>query len=159
MSPTFPPLIEIGFVCLLQLLFGFAYNFLVEWAQVKWKFWHVSLSVIMGVFVTVAIKTAAWPMREMAGWQDGLLLLACFASSGLPMAGFSLRRSAVAPKNHKRQRWPNAARRAAETMLLELDALADKVVKSAERNEITAGLLLGMVNKLHEIKGILNSVL
>jgi len=158
MIPMFPPLIEIGFVFLVQLLFGFGYNALVDWAQ-KNRLWHVSTSVIIGVFVTLVIKTAAWPLRTLTGWQDGLLTLGCFASSGLPMAVFSLRRSSHTLKSHKRMRWPNAARRAAEDIILEVDALTGQIESAANKNELTAALLLTMVNRLHYIKGILNSVL
>lgn len=158
MNPPFPPLLEIAFVYLTLLMFGLGYNAWVDWAQRK-RMWHVSTSVIVGVFVTLAIKTAAWPLRTLTGWQDGLLLLGCFASSGLPMAVFSLRRTSNQPKSHKRMRWPTAARWAATDSVTELDALASLIETAANKNEITPGFLLTTINRLHYIKGILNSVL
>lgn len=158
MSPHFPPLIEIGFVYLVLLCFGFAYNFFVDWAQRK-RMWHVSTSVIVGVFVTLSVRAAAWPMRTLSGWQDYLLLLGCFASSGLPMAAFSLRRTSDQPKSHKRMRWPTSARWAATDSVSELDALSGQIEAAANKNEITPGFLLTIVNRLHYVKGILNSVL
>jgi len=60
---------------------------------------------------------------------------------------------------HRLMRWPNAARRAAEDIILEVDALTGQIESAAQKNELTAGLLLAIVNRLHYIKGILNSVL
>lgn len=153
--PAFPPLIEIGFVLLVELLFGFGYNFFIAWAQGR-KLWHVSTSVVIGVFMTVAIKTAVWPLRCLNGWQDGLLLFGCFAASGLPMVLFSLKRTVSS--SHKRMRWPTAARRAREDAIAEVDVIIEDIQVAAEKSQVTVGFLLGVVNRLHFVKGTLNSV-
>jgi hypothetical protein len=155
MNPPFPPILEITVVYLVEFIFGLGYNAWVAWAQGQ-RIWHVTISVIVGVFVVVGIYGAAWFGRTAAGWQTWVLLIGCFASSGLPMALFSIRRTAT--ENHKRRPWPTAARHALEAALFELHGLAGQIETTANKNEITAGFLITIVNRIYYVIGTLKSV-
>lgn len=147
MIPPVSP-VEILAVLLIELLFGLGFNRLVEWAQGN-KVWDVSLSVVIGVSVTLAIPTAWWLQRDLAFWQVTGLLVACFGASGLPMIIGSTRRTVR--ESHKRRTWPTAAAQARDDALMELSALADGI----------AGKQVGdaqAVNRLHQVIGTLKSV-
>jgi hypothetical protein len=148
--PVFPPLIEIVLVVLAEMLFGLAYNGLVRWLiQRRLYDTLISFSVAGGVFVTVAMPAGLWFGRALWAWQWALLMLIAFAASGSVMIAGSLKREA--DKSHHRREWPTAAAHARDDAVMELSALAHK----AAEGEIS---LAQLVNRLHEVVGILKSV-
>ena len=144
--PIFP--IEITAVVLAEMLFGLAFNRLVEWVHLH-KLWDVSLSVVMGVAATVIIPAAFWWKETLAFWQAAGLLTMCFAASGAPIIIGSLRRNVA--ESHKRRPWPTAAAQARDAAVMDLNLLADRIANK----EIAEAQ---MVNSLHRIIGILVSV-
>ena len=144
--PPFPPGLEILLVALLEFVFGLGYNWLVAWAH-RNEIWSVFVSVIFGVTGTLVLPLVFWWDHDLHLWQAVLIFLVCFASSGMPMSVGSARRKV----SHKRRPWPTAAARARENALMDLTVLAQRVADG----QIEPA---GIVNTLHEIKGILSSV-
>ena len=83
---------EIVAVILAEALFGIGFNRLVTWAHFH-KLWDVSISVVIGVTVTVLIPTLTWWRGSLDFWLAAALLAACFAASGTPMIIGSMQRS------------------------------------------------------------------
>lgn len=146
--------LEIVLVALVEFLFGLGYNALVVWAF-RHRLMHVSLSVVIGVAVTLLIPTVVWFDHPMPFWQCGGLLLICFAASGTPMIVGSTRRTV---NNKRRRPWPNSALRAKEDAVMELSAMAHEIAGKAKANQLTLQDLPDYVNRLHGVIGILKSV-
>ena len=147
MISPIPPA-EIAAVLLAELLFGMLFNRLVEWAHFH-RLWDVSISVTMGVAVTVVIPVIAWWRITLDFWLAAILLTACFASSGTPMIIGSMQRRAA--ESHKRRPWPTAAAQARDDALMDLNLLAEQIA-SKKVTDAQA------VNGLHKVIGILKSV-
>lgn len=152
-SPVSP--VEILTVLLIELLFSIGYDHLAAWAQGN-RIWHTSISVVIGVAVTLAIPTAWWWPRDLAFWQAVSLLTACFAASGLPMIVGSARRTVR--ESHKPHAWPTKARQAREDAVMELSALAHEIAGETRENRLTVQHLPDYVNRLHQVIGTLKSV-
>lgn len=151
-SPEFPALF------LTQLLFGLAYNAAVAHLQ-KWKLWHVSTSVIVGVAATLLIATVFLWKVSMPFWGAALVFFGCFAASGLPMTvGSWLRALDERKKTHKRREWPTGARQARDAAVMELSQLAHDIADASGRGEISLKHLPGYVNRLYQVIGTLKSV-
>ena len=89
--PANMPLVAVAVVLGLLFLFGAAYNLLVAWLEHKgYDEGYTSLLVVGGVLVTLAASAL------LVGWYNALLVLLCFAASGLPMILGSLARYARA---------------------------------------------------------------
>lgn len=155
MIPHFPPALEIAIVFLVEFLFGIAFNQLVHWAQGN-RIWHVAVSVVIGVFVTAVIPVLFWWNISLEFWQYCLLMGVCFAGSGLPMIYGSTRRTVA--KSHKRKRWPTAALRVRDEVVMDLSSLAHEIADKAKMNELTVRDLPDYVNRLYSAIGALKSV-
>jgi hypothetical protein len=149
-SPT-----SIAAVLLAESLFGVGYNLLVDWAHEN-RIWHVSVSVVIGVAVTVLIPTAAWYRADMPFWMAGALFLACFGSSGIWMVIGSTRRSVA--KSHKRQGLPRSAAKTRDVIVMDVSALAGEIADRAKAGKLVAGDLPHYVHQLHQVVGALKSM-
>lgn len=147
--------LEIALVFLIELLFGLGYNALVAYAF-KHRLMHVSLSVVIGVALTLVIPALFWFDRSMPFWEAGLLLLVCFAGSGVPMIIGSTRRTVKDKK--KRRPLGNAALRIRDEVVMDLSTLAYEIADKAKANELTVRDLPDYVNRLHCVIGTLKSV-
>lgn len=148
---------EILIVLLSEFIFGIGYNLAVAWAH-EHKLTHVSISVAVGVAGTLVIPAAMWFDAEMCFWHAGLLLLACFTASGIPMIIGSMRRTVVKKDDKKRRPWPTAAANVRDSAVMELSAMAHDIADQVKRNELTVRDLPAFVNRLHTVIGILKSV-
>lgn len=104
-SPLFPA--EIAAVILAEILFGIGFNRMVNWAHTN-KIWHVSISVVIGVSVSVLIPTLLWWRLCLDFWLSAVLMTVCFAASGIPVVkvlgiagGYRLSRIEPAPQKMK----------------------------------------------------------
>lgn len=149
--------IEIILVLLVEFLFGIGYNLLVAWWH-KHRFSHVSISVAIGVMGTLVIPLAFWFDVEMRFWEAGLLLLACFTASGVPMIVGSMKRTAARKDNKKRRPWPNEAKKMRDLVVMELSAMAHEIAEQAKSGELTVRDLPDFVDRLHGVIGTLKSV-
>ena len=147
MNPPVSPA-EIAAVILAELLFGIGFNRLVTWAHLH-NIWHVSISVVIGVTVTVLIPTLTWWRISLDFWLAAALLTACFAASGTPMIIGSMQRSIA--ESHKRRPWPTAALQARDAAVMDLSLLADLVANQETDNA-------KVVHQLHQVIGTLKSV-
>lgn len=148
---------EILLVLSVELLFGVGYNALVAWAHFH-KIWHVSVSVAIGVTITLLLPVAVWFDREMVFAQAGMLLAACFTASGIPMIVGSARRTVQEKDQKKRRPWPTAAMRIRDNVVMELASMAHEIAEKAKNQELTVSDLPDYVNRLHGIIGTLKSV-
>ncbi len=158
--PPFPPLMEIALVVLAEFVFGLGYNTLVALAGRRYPAAYrlmVSLSVALGVATTLVLPAVFWWGRTQATWQWAAIFLLCFAGSGLPMIGGSLKRN-MAGDSHRRREWPTAARRARDEAVMELSALAEEVHEKARTDDLKATTLISLVHRLHQVIGTLKSV-
>lgn len=151
-SPISPT--EILAILLTEFLFGVGYNQLVAWGQDR--LWHVSISVVVGVAVTLAIPAAVWWGTSLDFWKTATLLTLCFAASGAPMVYGSMQRTVKS--SHKRRPWPTAALRARDDAIMQLSSLAHEISDEARQGTLKAGHLPDYVNRLHEVIGTLKSV-
>jgi hypothetical protein len=147
----------IALVLLIEFLFGIGYNALVSLAH-SHKLVHVSVSVAVGVAGTLLIPAAAWFDREMHFWQAGLLLLACFTASGIPMIVGSMKRTVAKKDSKKRHPWPTAAMRVRDEVVMELSAMEHEIAVKAKEGELTVRDLPSYVDRLHGVVGALKSV-
>ncbi len=69
---------ELAMACLCLLLFGVAYNLVVEYFQKRTQRYTAEL-VVIGVLVTLAVS------GFIIGWNSVLVILTLFTASGLPM--------------------------------------------------------------------------
>lgn len=155
MNPDINPQV-ILIVLLVEVLFGLAYNELVAWAH-QHQLMHVSVSVVFGVAGTVLIPAGTWFDDRMPFWQAGILLMLCFAASGIPMIVGSTRRSVAEKDNKKRRPWPTAALRIRDEAMMELSMMANDIAEKARAGELTVMDLPSYVNRLHSVIGMLRS--
>ena len=149
--------LEIGFVLLMELLFGLGYNGLVAY-WMKNRLMHVSATVAIGVTGTLLIPAASWFDREMPFWFSGILLMLCFTASGTPMIVGSMRRTVQEKDNKKRRPWPTAAMRVRDDVVMELASMAHEIAEKAKLGKLTVQDLPDYVNRLHGVIGTLKSV-
>ena len=144
--PPYPP--QFPMVFLLELLFGIGFNKLVEWAHHN-RLWHVSTSVSIGVAVTLIIPILLMGSTQVALWQSAIMYFTFFAASGTPMIWGSTVRTV--DKMHKRRRLPNFVMKVRDEVVMDMNAMADKIVaKNAEVAEV--------VHELHKWIGSLKSL-
>jgi len=155
MFPPFPPTAEIAAILMAENLFGWGFNSLIVWAQGN-KIWDVSISVVIGVAVTLIMPAALWWRYELGFWQSALLLFGCFTASGIPMVIGSTRRSVK--ESHRRRSWPTAAAQARDAALMELTSIADEIASKTKSGEIKVQDMADVVHRLHQVKGTLKSV-
>jgi hypothetical protein len=148
---------EVALVLLIEFLFGFGYNALVAWAH-EHKLAHVSISVAVGVAGTLFIPAVVWFDVEMHFWHAGLLLLACFTASGVPMISGSMRRTVAKKDSKKRHAWPTAAMQVREHVVMELSAMAHEIAADVKNDRLTIRDLPSYVDRLHSVIGALKSV-
>jgi hypothetical protein len=148
---------EVLIVLLIEFLFGLGYNALVAIAH-SHKLVHVSMSVVFGVAGTLFIPAVFWFDHEMHFWHAGLLLLACFTASGIPMIVGSMKRTVNEKDNKKRRPWPNAAMRVRDDVVMELSAMAHEIAEQAKNGELTVRDLPDLIDRMHTIIGTLKSV-
>lgn len=149
--------LKVAVVLLVEFLFGLGYNALVAWAH-EHKLMHVSVSVVVGVSGTLLIPALVWFGNEMPFWMSGILLVGCFAASGVPMIAGSMRRTVTVKDNKKRRPLPNAAMKIRDEAVMELAMMAHEIADSAKQNELTVRDLPDFVNRLHSVIGMLKSV-
>jgi len=155
----FPPVspIELTAVLLGELVFGIAFNALVEYAH-RNNIWSVLVSVSIGVAVTGLIPLGVWGGQEMTLVQAGALYLLSFIASGIPMGiGYSQRMRREVKKSHKRQPIPPAAARARDLLVMDLTDLANDISYSAKIGKLVAGDLPDYVNRIYQaVSGLRN---
>lgn len=154
MNPAQIPL-EIALIALVELLFGFGYNGLVG-LLFRHNLMHVSLSVVIGVAVTLLIPALFWFDYTMPFWQAGLLLLICFTASGTPMIVGSMRRTVKDGK--RRRKIGNTAGRVRDEIVMDLNALARDIADMTKQNSLTLNDLPDIVNRIHGLIGSLKSL-
>lgn len=156
-SPAFPAGFptELTAVLLGLTLFGIGYNRLIAYAH-HHALWHVSVSVALGVAVTLLVPAVVWWRLSLAFWQSGLVLVLCFTASGVPMMIGSARRTIKA--RHERRPWPNAALKARDDVVMELSALADEIAEKTKSETLKVQDMADYVHRLHQMKGTLKSV-
>lgn len=157
MQTPFPPVEIVTGVYLSEALFGIGYNKLVEYAH-QHRLWDVSISVTIGVTVTLIIPVAAWYALDLAVWQTALLFVGCFVFSGSPMIVGSLRRTVAESQTHKARPWPTRAAQARDDAIMSLTTLAEEISDMTRAGKLTLQHLPDVVNKLHRIIGTLKSV-
>jgi hypothetical protein len=148
---------KIILVLLVEFVFGLGYNALVAWAHEK-KLLHVSMSVVIGVAVTLLIAAASWMKDQMPFLEACALLTACFTASGIPMIVGSMRRTVVVKDNKKRRPLPNSAMKVRDDAVMEISALAHEIAERSKKKELNASDLPDYVNRLHGVIGMLKSV-
>lgn len=146
--------IEIALVLLAELLFGIGYNSLVAWAM-KHKLTHVSITVVVGVAITLLIPAVKWFAYEMPFYQAGIFLMLCFSASGLPMVVGSMLRTVKDQK--KRRPLGNAAARIRDEAVMEVNAIIHDFVERTKDN-LTAGDLVELLHRLYSVVGMLRSL-
>lgn len=156
MKPDLTPM-SIALVALIEFVFGIGYNALVAFAH-DHKLMHVSLSVAIGVAVTLLVPAAAWFDVAMPFWQAGILLALCFAASGVPMIVGSTRRHVLRKDDKKRRPWPNAALKVRDDAVMELSAIAHDIAEKSKTGRLSLNDLPDTVHRLHGVIGILKSV-
>lgn len=159
MFPPFPPAYDLVLLFITELLFGFSYNQAVAWFGTRheklFKF-LVSWSVVFGVAGTLSLQAIFCWGRTFQEWQVLLINLLCFAGSGLPMIIGSMVRASK--PSHKAKRLPNNVRDSVEEVGSEMHQLASKVNEQAQANNVPAAMLIEIVHKLHEWRGVLRSL-
>lgn len=156
MNPAQMPL-EIALVVLVELLFGFGYNTLVAYWSAH-RLMHVSLSVVIGVGGTLLIPALAWFDHSMPFYQSGLILLACFAASGIPMIVGSMRRTVIEKDQKKRRPLGNTSRKLRDNAVMALAKMAHEISDKAREDTIRVQDLPYYVDRLHSVIGILKSL-
>lgn len=146
MFPLEFPLVSL--IVLVEFLFGIGFNSLVGWAH-KNKIWHVSVSVMMGVAVTLLIPALVLTEREFYFWQASLFYLVCFIASGLPMVFGSTRRTVK--ESHQRRPLPNHAMQVRDDVVMELKLIIDEIVQ--KKAEVAM-----VIHRLHELVGKLRGL-
>lgn len=145
--PAFPPVFPLLLCLAVLAMFGIGFNALVAWVNRK-RAWPVSFSVVIGVLVTLAAPTVFFWNYEFHFWQAGAVYLASFAASGIPMVyGNVLRQT----KSHKRRRLPTSAIQVRDSVVMELHAMIEKIVKKEAE-------VADLVHRLHEVIGSLKSL-
>ncbi|MBN8654853.1 MAG: hypothetical protein E6R03_15855 [Hyphomicrobiaceae bacterium] len=148
-SDIFP---TVYLVVLVELLFGIGYDQVVKWAHAN-NAWHVSISVIIGVFVTCALFVGFMFDKVLPVWVFGLVLVACFSASGLPMAVGSLRRD-VKDKKKKRPLGKYGAK-IRDEVTMELNVMASELSEQVKADTLSVRDLPDIVNRLHHMKSML----
>jgi hypothetical protein len=144
--PHFPA--EFPLITLIELLFGLGFNLIVDWSQ-RNNLWHVSVSVVMGVFGTILIPTLMVPNLSLFFWQTSVFYFACFSASGLPMVIGSTKRTVK--ENHRRRPLPNNAMRVRDEVVMDMNSHIEQIVaKEAEVAEL--------VHVMHQWIGKLKSL-
>ena len=144
--PAYPPTVLLALMFILELSFGFFYNWFFRWVKL-----NVALAVVIGVFLTGAILYPFVWNYILRGEQWLLISLIAFAGSGTPMATLSIQRDRA--ESHHRRPIPNHVKHTFEEISIALYALTDDMEKACA-DKITAGTLVHWVNSLHEIKGM-----
>lgn len=144
--PAFPPVFPLVSCVLALNLFGWGFNALVAWVNRK-RAWPVSFSVVIGVLVTLAVPTVTFLNRTLTMWQAGLVFLACFAGSGIPMVFGNVRRQT----SHKTRRLGNHAARVRDDVVMDLNRMADEIVNGGVAVE-------KVIHRLHQAAGSLKSL-
>jgi hypothetical protein len=146
--PAYPPTWLLLMMFLIELGFGFAYNWFYRWVGM-----HVALAVVIGVFLTFAITYPFMFWVTLKGEQWLVIMLIAFAGSGTPMALLSIQDTKTESK--KRRPMPNWVIHNHMDAAYKLTNTIQRVETAAEEKAIDAGFLLKLTNDLHEIKGIL----
>lgn len=148
-SPTLP-------LYLAELVFGLLYAWLIHWIAVNgWLKGNTAWSVVVGdggtLFICWLFIPNEWPP---------IIVFICFAFSGAPMAITYLARHQmqVEKARHTKRPWPTAALRARDEALMDITMTITEIEHAANRNEINAGFLLTISNRLHCVKKVLTSV-
>lgn len=86
-------------VCLALVVFGILYNQVIGWTKkggyLEGFTW---LAVACGVAVTLGAVVSAFWLWFLKGWEWGIVMLAGFACSGMPMAAGAIWRYTAARK-------------------------------------------------------------
>lgn len=147
MAPQFPPVLPLISCLLVLALFGLGFNALVAWVNSK-RAWPVSFSVAIGVAVTLAVPTVTFLHTSLAMWQAGLVYLACFTASGVPMIAGNVHRQT---NSHKTRRLGNHAAKVRDYAVIDLEAAISKIVKKEAE-------VVEVVHTLHQVIGSLKSL-
>jgi hypothetical protein len=138
----------LSLILLLELLFGIGFNQLVDWAH-QHSLWHVSVSVVVGVAVTLTLPAVVLAHVQVYFWQASLIFGVCFVASGVPMIVGSTRRTVK--ESHHRRALPNHAMRVRDEAVMEIKSILDKIVNGGVE-------VVKVVHDLHEIVGKLKSL-
>lgn len=150
MNPDIFPTVYL--LVLVELLFGLAYDQVVKFVHAH-GIWHVSVSVVIGVFMTGLIFIIFMFDKVLPAWQFGLIVAACFAGSGLPMAIGSVTRDV---KDRKKKRpLGNSAARLRDEVVMELTTMANDIAERIKNDQLTIRDLPDLVNRLRQMKSML----
>lgn len=145
LSLDFPLL---SLIVVVELLFGIGFNQLAAWAH-QHNLWHVSVSVVVGVAVTLTMPAVALAHVQVYFWQSAIFYFVCFVASGVPMIVGSTRRTVK--ESHHRRPLPNHAMHIRDDVVMEISKMLDEVVsKQAEIADI--------VHRWHKIIGKLKTL-
>lgn len=152
-TPAVSPLIPLY---LAELIFGILYAMLIHWVSIHgWLKGNTAWSVVVGDGATLFVEWLF--VREC--WEPGVTF-ACFACSGFPMLVSYLYRyqTRVEKTKHTKSPWPTAARQMRDEAVIDIAMTIKDIQDAANTNQINAGFLLQVSNKLHGIKKTLTSV-
>lgn len=135
-------------ILILELLFGIGFNELVKWAN-KHKMWHVSISVVAGVAMTLLFPAVILMQVHVVFWQSSVFYFVCFTASGVPMIVGSTRQTVK--ENHHRRPLPNHVMKTRDDVVMEISAMLDEIVN----NKVE---VVSVVHRLHQVKGRLKSL-
>jgi hypothetical protein len=142
-------------LCLAELVFGLLYALLIHWIALHgWLKGNTAWSVVIGNSATLLIQ---WLFIPSSGpW----LTFMCFAFSGAPMAVTYLLRHQmrVEKAKHTKRPWPTAALRARDNAVMDIAGVIKDIEEAANCNQVNAGFLLTVSNRLHFVKKTLTSV-
>jgi hypothetical protein len=139
---------------LAQSVFGLLYALLIHWISVNdFLKGSTAWSVVIGDAATLLIQ---W-LFIRDNWHP-LVTFGSFAFTGLPMVVTYLYRYQRKVLSHKRRPWPTAALNVRNNAVMDITKMIADIEVAAKDNAVTAGFLLGVVNKLHYVKKILTSV-
>lgn len=148
-SPTLP-------LYLAEILFGLLYAALIHWLGIKgYLKGQTAWSVVVGDGATLFIQWLFF--RE--SWNP-FVTVGSFACSGTPMIVTYLYRHQllIEKAKHTRRPWPTAALKARDDAVMDLSKTIRDIEEAAKNNCVTAGMLLEVSNRLHEMKRTLTSV-
>lgn len=145
--PHFPtPLLAI---CLLVLvLFGIGFNKFTHWIETR-RVWPVSLTVAIGVSVTMLVPTVMFLNLQLFFWQSSLVYLISFTASGGPMIWGNVHRHVN--RMHKARPLSNRVMRVRDEVVMDLSAMAEEIVQNEAQ-------VAKVVHRIHKNIGSLKSL-
>lgn len=152
-SAQIPQILASIFCC---FVFGLLFNWLVEWVS-KNHIWDVSISVVIGVLVTLIIPSLFF----FENWQFMLLLLGCFGASGAPMVIGSVLRHASKEKERKAKRarpLGNTSAKLRDFVLMDMTHLTDDMAEKSKSEKLDPLWIIDWLHRIHVMSRTLKNM-